>query len=328
MPFRLHRCALCRNHRLSRRGIFVNPHGVTSNDTIKRGPGETEVAIKDGVVAGVPVRGRRRGAGNTLVGDADAHGRHLDTVPERSAGPGRLQGAFGHGRRCAGGRRDHCEPDVWDRLLSLRAVEDRAGTDAGAAGDDIAGDAGRAASAKKASGRLESKRGRAASQVAANLGIAAIASNLLVQSWLIEEWLGTQPGRSNDLFAVGLAALAEAAADTVSSELGQVLSGYPRMITTLRKAEPGTDGAISVGGTTAGIAAAGIVSAAGAWATNGGMLTLEISWAAGVFGLFFDSLLGATLERRGWLNNDAVNFLSTASAAGFALGFLALMPNH
>ncbi len=47
---------------------------------------------------------------------------------------------------------------------------------------------------------------------------------------------------------------------------------------------------------------------------------------AGVFGLFFDSLLGATLERRGWINNDAVNFLSTASAAGFALGLLALMP--
>jgi uncharacterized membrane protein len=40
--------------------------------------------------------------------------------------------------------------------------------------------------------------------------------------------------------------------------------------------------------------------------------------------LFFDSLLGATLERRGWLNNDAVNFLSTASAAAFALGLLAV----
>jgi uncharacterized membrane protein len=50
-----------------------------------------------------------------------------------------------------------------------------------------------------------------------------------------------------------------------------------------------------------------------------------ISCAGGVFGLFFDSLLGATLERRGWLNNDAVNFLSTASAAAFALGLLTLL---
>jgi uncharacterized membrane protein len=51
-----------------------------------------------------------------------------------------------------------------------------------------------------------------------------------------------------------------------------------------------------------------------------------VSCAGGVFGLFFDSLLGATLERRGWLNNDAVNFLSSASAAAFALGLLVLLP--
>jgi hypothetical protein len=37
-------------------------------------------------------------------------------------------------------------------------------------------------------------------------------------------------------------------ADNVSSELGQVLSSQPRMITTLRRADAGTDGAISVGG--------------------------------------------------------------------------------
>jgi uncharacterized membrane protein len=52
-----------------------------------------------------------------------------------------------------------------------------------------------------------------------------------------------------------------------------------------------------------------------------------ISWGAGVFGLFFDSLLGATLERRGWLNNDAVNFLSSGSAAAFALAVLAVLPH-
>jgi len=44
-----------------------------------------------------------------------------------------------------------------------------------------------------------------------------------------------------------------------------------------------------------------------------------------VFGLLFDSLLGATVERKGWLNNDAVNFLSTASASAFALAMMAVL---
>jgi uncharacterized membrane protein len=54
---------------------------------------------------------------------------------------------------------------------------------------------------------------------------------------------------------------------------------------------------------------------------------LAISWSGGVFGLLFDSLLGATLERRGWINNDAVNFLSTASSAILALALLAIIPH-
>ena len=178
---------------------------------------------------------------------------------------------------------------------------------------------------KERLGIAESRTGREASQVAANLGFAALVSNPLVQSWLIEHG-GVQPPVAQTLvFALGLAALAEAAADTVSSELGQILSGHPRMITTFRKVEPGTDGAISLGGTAMGIIAAGAVAAAGSWALNGGTPLFMISWAGGVFGLFFDSLLGATVERRGWINNDAVNFLSTGSAAAFALAALATL---
>jgi uncharacterized protein (TIGR00297 family) len=98
------------------------------------------------------------------------------------------------------------------------------------------------------------------------------------------------------------------------------------MITTLRTAAPGTDGAISFLGSLAGIAAAGLVAAVGTLALAGSSRMLAISWASGVFGLFFDSLLGATLERRGWLNNDAVNFLSTASASACALILLVVLP--
>lgn len=171
---------------------------------------------------------------------------------------------------------------------------------------------------KERIGTAEERRGRGAAQVAANLGMAALIMDPSLQSALID----THPlaGRTfASLFALGLAALAEAAADTVSSEIGQVLGGRPRMITTLRSVEPGTDGAITLAGTVAGILAAGLVAVAGCLALHGDTSLLLVSWAGGVFGLFFDSLLGATLERAGWLNNDAVNFLSTASAAAFAL---------
>jgi uncharacterized membrane protein len=41
---------------------------------------------------------------------------------------------------------------------------------------------------------------------------------------------------------------------------------------------------------------------------------------AGFFGTVIDSLLGAIFERRGWLDNDLVNLLSTAAAVGMAWG--------
>jgi uncharacterized membrane protein len=47
------------------------------------------------------------------------------------------------------------------------------------------------------------------------------------------------------------------------------------------------------------------------------------SGSGAVAGLFVDSLLGATAERIGWLNNDAVNFLSTLAASLIAAFILA-----
>ena len=176
---------------------------------------------------------------------------------------------------------------------------------------------------KERLGTAEKRTGRTAAQVAANLGFAALVCEGLVQSSMTNTgWFVLNPASPMPLFAVGLAALAEAAADTVSSEIGQVLGGRPRMITTLRAVEPGTDGAVSVAGTLAGMIAAGVVAGVGTVAMRGGLAMLAASWAGAIFGLFFDSVLGATMERRGWLNNDAVNFLSTASAAGFAVGLL------
>lgn len=180
---------------------------------------------------------------------------------------------------------------------------------------------------KERLGTAEAQRGRSAAQVAANLGLAALVASEPVRIWLLNSrWLPLRAHSGTLMPAMALAALAEAAADTVSSEIGQVLGGRPRMITTLRTVEPGTDGAVSVVGTLAGLVAAAFVAGTGSWAMRGDWSLFTLSCAGAIFGLVFDSLLGATLERKGWLNNDAVNFLSTASAAALALLLLVLVP--
>ena len=157
---------------------------------------------------------------------------------------------------------------------------------------------------KQKLGIAERREGRKASQVLANLGVATACAALSVL------------GHSRGFFLLAMAAaLSEAAADTVSSELGQAFSEKARLITTWSSVPPGTDGAVSLAGTLAGVIAAGIVSSV---CVLGGLMPppwLAISAGAAVLGMVADSFLGAWLERRHLVNNDSVNFLSTLVAA-------------
>src|SRR5271155_1726967 len=172
--------------------------------------------------------------------------------------------------------------------------------------------------AKEVSGLAESRRGRRASQVAANMGVAALTALALPPFAMPGRFSRGATLAGTILLVAVVAALAEAAADTVSSEIGQAIGGMPTLITSLKRVPTGTDGAVTLTGTAAGsIAAAILVLSA--------MPTLQldpgqavIAWIAAICGLFADSLIGATLECRGWLNNDIVNFLSTGVAAGVA----------
>lgn len=118
------------------------------------------------------------------------------------------------------------------------------------------------------------------------------------------------------LFAF-LGGFATAMGDTLSSEVGGVFDGV-RLITTLQRVEPGTDGGITWQGEVAGLAGAGFVALLSfalfepVGATEAGIVLL-----AGFVGMTADSLLGATVEG-GWLGNEAVNSLATLSGAVFA----------
>jgi uncharacterized protein (TIGR00297 family) len=162
---------------------------------------------------------------------------------------------------------------------------------------------------KQRLGVAERRRGRSASQVTANL--AAATACALPVIWF--------PELSQLMLVGAMAALAEAAADTVSSEVGQATARGAYMITDFRDVPIGTNGAISVEGTISGCVAASIVSWVGA--TSG---LVDWRWTpviafAGIGGMFLDSVLGATWENAGKIGNDTVNFVSTIFAADVAL---------
>ncbi|HKD84098.1 MAG TPA: DUF92 domain-containing protein [Terriglobales bacterium] len=168
---------------------------------------------------------------------------------------------------------------------------------------------------KQRLGVAERRRGRRASQVIANLGAATACA--LPAIWFAD--------LSDVLFVASMAALAEAAADTVSSELGQATARSAYMITNFRDAPIGTNGAISVEGTLSGCIAASIV----AWVAA---LCGLVDWRwtpviafAGIGGMFVDSIIGATWENAGKIGNDGVNFVSTVFAADATLIVAMLM---
>jgi uncharacterized protein (TIGR00297 family) len=162
-------------------------------------------------------------------------------------------------------------------------------------------------SRKQKSGVAERTGGRRASQVLANLGVATAAA-------------GLYRIHANLALALAMAAaLSEAAADTVASEIGQAAGSNPRLITTWRVVPPGTDGGVTLAGTVAGAIAAATVTAVCALTGLIPWNWSAISLAAAMAGMLADSFLGAWLERRSILNNDVVNFFGTLTAAGLAM---------
>lgn len=149
------------------------------------------------------------------------------------------------------------------------------------------------------SGSLLTKGGgqRTERQVLANGGVAALAA-------ITGSWAG---------FA---GALAAATADTWASEIGRHSRVLPRLITNGRPVPAGTDGGMTLLGTSGGIAGAGLVAALSYGFGHRGAPAIAV---AGVVGMLVDSLLGATVQGKvRWMDNDAVNLAATLSGAACA----------
>jgi uncharacterized protein (TIGR00297 family) len=161
------------------------------------------------------------------------------------------------------------------------------------------------------SGSLLTRGGgrRNARQVMANGGVAAAAA--LAGSW-----------------AAFAGAVAAATADTWATEIGAHSPTPPRLITNGAPVPPGADGGVTLLGTGGGVLGAAVIGTLflllGSRATGPG--SAHPGWGAvvvagaGVLGMLFDSLLGATLQgpEDKWLDNDAVNVAMTLAGAGIA----------
>jgi uncharacterized protein (TIGR00297 family) len=156
----------------------------------------------------------------------------------------------------------------------------------------------------------ETKQGRNAWQVLANLVAAAGLSIAALYTLIPGLWLGA------------VAALAEAAADTASGEIGKAVSDRVYLITNFRRVAVGTDGGITFVGTLSGVVAGLLVALVATWCE-----LIPVHWVApaagaAAIGMLLDSALGATLQRQGRLSNSGVNFVSTIVAAGIAVALL------
>jgi uncharacterized protein (TIGR00297 family) len=162
---------------------------------------------------------------------------------------------------------------------------------------------------KQQLGMAEPDKGRrTAGQVIANGGVAALLGGLV--------WVFPEQATLLQLMMAG--SFAAATADTLASELGSLYGSSFYDVITFKKVQRGPDGVVSLAGTLIGAAGAGLIAVIYALGFGfSGFVWVIVT--AGAIGNLFDSVLGATFERRHQLGNNMVNFFNTATGAGVCL---------
>jgi uncharacterized protein (TIGR00297 family) len=151
--------------------------------------------------------------------------------------------------------------------------------------------------------------------------ICAIGVAAIKLGWLNSGW--------ESLFLLGyVASLATKLSDTTASEVGKAYGKSTFLITTLKPVARGTEGAISLEGTIAGIVGGVLISLV---AYSLGMITFTgviICTIAAFIATNIESVIGATLQSDlDWLSNELVNVINTIIGAVVAVSLALSLPS-
>lgn len=159
----------------------------------------------------------------------------------------------------------------------------------------------------------ENQGRRRAANAIGNTGVAAIAACVALH-----------PEMTFAARVAFVAALVTSASDTVASEIGKAWGGVPRLVVSFARVPPGTTGAVSIVGTTAGVVSACLLAIASVGLDLAGLAAVLPIVAAATLAAVIESVLGATVEAAGLLDNHAINFINSLVGAFLAVVFAAL----
>ncbi|MHC5765672.1 MAG: TIGR00297 family protein [Nostoc sp.] len=143
------------------------------------------------------------------------------------------------------------------------------------------------------------------------LGVGIINSGFLVPNPQL-----LIPNPQSLLLLAYVASFSTKLADTTASEVGKAYGKSTFLITTLQPVPRGTEGAVSLEGTLAGIVASVAIALVG-WGV-GLIDLLGVAWCvlAAFIATNVESVIGATLQSKyTWLTNEVVNILNTLIGA-------------
>ncbi|KAF2314434.1 hypothetical protein GH714_026364 [Hevea brasiliensis] len=110
--------------------------------------------------------------------------------------------------------------------------------------------------------------------------------------------------------------------DTVSSEIGKAYGKTTYLVTTFKVVPRGTEGAVSVEGTLAGLLASILLASIGCFMGEIRAAEAVICVIASQIANFGESIIGASLQGKEgfqWLNNDVVNVLNISMGSILAV---------